>query len=154
MSKPTAAEVQQALTENMSALLMVPADQIDPSASFLEQGADSIVLVDAVRRIENAYGVSITMQQFFEELPSIEKLSNYIAEHALDSSEIAAKEATANSDAAQQVPESAVSTPAARSVGSSTSSGAKLMQAQLELVKHTIQQQNRLIAEKRGKKNP
>ncbi len=63
--------------------LLAQTFQLDPAdiginVSFLEMGADSIVLMSAVRAIENAYGVKITIRQFFEELSNLEALSSFL----------------------------------------------------------------------------
>ncbi|GAB1543386.1 hypothetical protein NUACC21_60600 [Scytonema sp. NUACC21] len=57
--------------------------QADPSAievetPFTEMGADSIVLIEALRAIENVFGIKIAIRQLFEELATINALANYI----------------------------------------------------------------------------
>ncbi|KYC42614.1 hypothetical protein WA1_15545 [Scytonema hofmannii PCC 7110] len=59
-------------------LLKTDPDEVGLSTYFLEMGADSIALMDAVRAIENTYGFKITIRQFFEELPNIDTLATYI----------------------------------------------------------------------------
>ncbi|WP_292867177.1 non-ribosomal peptide synthetase/type I polyketide synthase [Nostoc sp. LPT] len=65
----------QALVGNL--LQVSPAD-VNIHAPFLEMGADSIILVEAVRRIENTYGIKIAIGQLFEELTTIYTLATYI----------------------------------------------------------------------------
>lgn len=65
------------------ARLMAEAFQLDPAdirpdVSFLEMGADSIVLIGATRAVEAKYGVKVRMQQFFAEAASLEKLAAYL----------------------------------------------------------------------------
>jgi acyl transferase domain-containing protein len=60
-------------------LLKVEPVELDIHAPFLEMGADSIVIVDAVRVIEKTYEIKIAIRQFFEELTTIDALANYIA---------------------------------------------------------------------------
>ena len=65
------------------ARLMADAFQLDPAeirpgVSFLELGADSLVLIGAARAVETSYGVKVRMRQFFEELSSLEKLAAYL----------------------------------------------------------------------------
>ncbi|GAX38794.1 aminotransferase class III-fold pyridoxal phosphate-dependent enzyme [Nodularia sp. NIES-3585] len=59
-------------------LLKAEPDDVGLYASFLEMGADSIALMDAVRAIESTYGFKISIRQFFEELPNIDALATYI----------------------------------------------------------------------------
>ena len=59
-------------------LLETKTSEIDIDASFLEMGADSLILMDAMRNIENNYKVKITIRQVFEELTSIKTLAEYI----------------------------------------------------------------------------
>ncbi|HEY6922228.1 MAG TPA: aminotransferase class III-fold pyridoxal phosphate-dependent enzyme, partial [Steroidobacteraceae bacterium] len=47
---------------------------------FLEMGADSIVLVEAVRLIEKHYGVQLSVRRFFEDLSTLEALAQHIEE--------------------------------------------------------------------------
>ncbi|MFL9458790.1 aminotransferase class III-fold pyridoxal phosphate-dependent enzyme [Tolypothrix bouteillei VB521301_2] len=59
-------------------LLKTAPEEVGISTYFLEMGADSIALMDAIRAIENTYGFKITIRQFFEELPNIDTLATYI----------------------------------------------------------------------------
>jgi iturin family lipopeptide synthetase A len=65
----------QALVGNL--LQALPAD-VNIHAPFLEMGADSIILIEAVRRIENTYGIKIAIRQLFEKLTTIYTLATYI----------------------------------------------------------------------------
>jgi acyl transferase domain-containing protein len=55
---------------------------VDIESSFLELGADSLVLVDATRQVEETFGVKIGVRQLFEELPTPKALARHIAAHA------------------------------------------------------------------------
>ncbi|MCZ8241041.1 MAG: amino acid adenylation domain-containing protein [Microcystis sp. LE19-131.1A] len=68
----------QTLVGNL--LQLSPAD-VNVHTPFLEMGADSIVMVEAVRRIENAYNVKIAMRQLFEELSTLDALATYLAQN-------------------------------------------------------------------------
>ncbi|MDZ8065183.1 MAG: amino acid adenylation domain-containing protein [Nostoc sp. DedQUE08] len=61
-------------------LLKSDPEDIDVHAHFLDMGADSIVLIDAIRQIENTFGIKITIRQLFEELTNLNALANYIDE--------------------------------------------------------------------------
>jgi len=58
-----------------------PAD-IDPQTQFLDMGADSIVLVDAVRRINQNFSIKISIRSLFESLTNIDRLAAHLDEHA------------------------------------------------------------------------
>src|SRR5262249_20065923 len=45
---------------------------------FLEMGADSIVLIDAVRMIEQTFGIKLPMRQLFAELSTLDALVDYL----------------------------------------------------------------------------
>ena len=68
----------QTLVGNL--LQLSPAD-VNVHTPFLEMGADSIVMVEAVRRIENTYNVKIAMRQLFEELSTLDALAIYLAQN-------------------------------------------------------------------------
>ncbi|MGD1856295.1 MAG: aminotransferase class III-fold pyridoxal phosphate-dependent enzyme [Leptolyngbyaceae cyanobacterium] len=73
-------QVQTELTTLVAKLLQISPEAVDPQAPFLEMGADSIVLIEAVQGIETRFGVTVTIRQFFEELQTLEALSNFIAQ--------------------------------------------------------------------------
>lgn len=64
-------------------LLQVAPEQVDIYTPFLEMGADSLILIDAVAKIENTYGIKIAISQLFEEYRTIEALATYIAGNIL-----------------------------------------------------------------------
>ncbi|MEH2211070.1 non-ribosomal peptide synthetase/type I polyketide synthase [Nostoc sp.] len=59
-------------------LLQMNPDEIDVHAPFIEMGADSLVLIEAVGIIENTFGIKVAVRQFFEELTTIDALATYI----------------------------------------------------------------------------
>jgi glutamate-1-semialdehyde-2,1-aminomutase len=56
-------------------------DEIDIHANFLDLGADSITLLEAVRSLEKTFGVKVEVRQFFEELQTIAGLITYLEQH-------------------------------------------------------------------------
>ncbi len=73
--------ILQTLRSLVAKLLKADPSNVNVKAPFLEMGADSIVLVDAVRSIENTYGIKIAIRQLFEELTTLEALANYVEEN-------------------------------------------------------------------------
>lgn len=59
-------------------LLQTEPDAIDVDASFLEMGADSIVLVEAIRIIEDTLAIKLSIRQLFEEFPTLAALAAHV----------------------------------------------------------------------------
>jgi amino acid adenylation domain-containing protein len=53
-------------------------ETIDPQAAFLDVGVDSLLMVQAARRIQNQVGVKLTVVQFLEELTTLDKVAEYL----------------------------------------------------------------------------
>ncbi|MGK3989849.1 MupA/Atu3671 family FMN-dependent luciferase-like monooxygenase [Sorangium sp. So ce136] len=64
----------------MARMFRTGVDDIDPRAPFLEMGADSLALTEAVRIIQTTYGLKLSIRQFFEETTTIAALARYIDE--------------------------------------------------------------------------
>ncbi|WP_019505919.1 type I polyketide synthase [Pleurocapsa sp. PCC 7319] len=63
---------------NIAKLLRAELSEVDVNAPFLEMGADSLVLVEAIGHVERDYGLKISIRQIFEELTTISLLAEYI----------------------------------------------------------------------------
>ncbi|HEV7508688.1 MAG TPA: MupA/Atu3671 family FMN-dependent luciferase-like monooxygenase [Thermoanaerobaculia bacterium] len=59
-------------------VLRIEPRDIDIETPFLELGADSLALVEALRGIQEAYGIKLTIRQLFEQLPSISVLAGFL----------------------------------------------------------------------------
>jgi amino acid adenylation domain-containing protein/non-ribosomal peptide synthase protein (TIGR01720 family) len=59
-------------------LLELDSAEINIHASLLEMGADSLVLLEAVRTVEKTFGVHLTIRQMFEDLTTLDALATYI----------------------------------------------------------------------------
>jgi glutamate-1-semialdehyde-2,1-aminomutase/malonyl CoA-acyl carrier protein transacylase len=71
-------EILSTLRIRMANLLQADPSAIEVDAPFTEMGADSLVLIEAVRAIENAFGIKVTIRQLFEELATTNALATYI----------------------------------------------------------------------------
>ncbi|WP_332959592.1 non-ribosomal peptide synthetase/type I polyketide synthase, partial [Microcoleus sp. AR_TQ3_B6] len=71
-------EILSTLRIRMANLLQADPSAIEVDAPFTEMGADSLVLMEAVRAIENAFGIKVTIRQLFEELATTNALATYI----------------------------------------------------------------------------
>ena len=54
------------------------ASELDPQASFLEMGFDSLFLTRAIVVFQRRLGVKITFRQLFEEAPTLDALAGFI----------------------------------------------------------------------------
>jgi iturin family lipopeptide synthetase A len=69
-------------------LLKTDPEEVSADAPFLEMGADSIVLIDAIRQIENTFGIKISIRQLFEELTTLNALASYIEQNTTPQSPV------------------------------------------------------------------
>jgi glutamate-1-semialdehyde-2,1-aminomutase len=65
----------------MAGVMQTEPERVNVHSNFLDVGADSIVLIDAVRRIQDTFGIQLSMAQLFEELPTVDDLATYISEN-------------------------------------------------------------------------
>jgi natural product biosynthesis luciferase-like monooxygenase protein/amino acid adenylation domain-containing protein len=68
------------LRDMTARLLQTDLDQVDINASFLELGADSLVLINAIRDIQDSFGIKVSVRRFFEDLSNIGRLAGHIDE--------------------------------------------------------------------------
>jgi amino acid adenylation domain-containing protein len=64
----------------LAAILQLPTSALADDTPFVSLGADSILLLEANRRLEKRYGVTIPIRRFFEDLSTLTTLSHYIAQ--------------------------------------------------------------------------
>ncbi len=72
------AEVLAELLAIIAELLETTPDRVDPAAAFLEMGADSLVLVGAIKRIEARFGIRVPLRALFEEFCTAEALAAHL----------------------------------------------------------------------------
>jgi iturin family lipopeptide synthetase A len=76
--------VLRELTALTARWLQTTVDELDIHAPFLEMGADSLVLMEAVRSVETKFGVKISIRQIFETHTNVAALASFIAEAISD----------------------------------------------------------------------
>ncbi|WP_217589270.1 non-ribosomal peptide synthetase/type I polyketide synthase [Burkholderia sp. GbtcB21] len=74
-------EVLEWLRGKIGELIQADPATINIDLPFLEMGADSIVLIEAIRHIEKQYGVKLAMRRFFEDLATVQALAEYVADN-------------------------------------------------------------------------
>jgi glutamate-1-semialdehyde-2,1-aminomutase len=80
MTTATTAVPTGELARLLAPLLKCPAEDIDTARSFLELGADSLVLVEFLQQLQSRFGVQIVMHSLFEDLRSLDALAVWLAE--------------------------------------------------------------------------
>lgn len=73
-------EVQMWIVQQLSELLKSAPEQLDAQRTFLELGADSLVLVELTRMLAEQYAIELSIHQLFTELNSVAVLSRFVAE--------------------------------------------------------------------------
>ena len=66
------------LRAHIALLLQAPESEINIHLPFLEMGADSLVMVDAIGLVEEKFGVKLAIRRFFEDLSTIDALAEFI----------------------------------------------------------------------------
>jgi acyl transferase domain-containing protein/putative hemolysin len=66
------------LQANAAKILWADPSAVDVHAPFTELGADSVVLVDLITRIESVFGVQIAGERFYEDLNSLAALADHL----------------------------------------------------------------------------
>ncbi|MDE2431037.1 MAG: aminotransferase class III-fold pyridoxal phosphate-dependent enzyme, partial [Burkholderiales bacterium] len=79
----TIAEIRQRIIALIANLLAINVEKIDASTPLLEIGADSLILMQAVGRIESEFGIKIPVRSFFENLSTIDAVAAFLAEKSL-----------------------------------------------------------------------
>jgi natural product biosynthesis luciferase-like monooxygenase protein/amino acid adenylation domain-containing protein len=83
---PTDPRHKEAILETLRAivgrLLQTEPETLDVHASFLEMGADSIVLAEAIRVIEDTFRLKISIRQLFEQLTTLDVLAEHIVNNS------------------------------------------------------------------------
>ena len=74
-------EVSRDLRSMMARLLECDTEAVDPAARFLDLGADSIILMDAVTYLQSRYGLKLPMGEFFETVETLDSLKSRVLKH-------------------------------------------------------------------------
>ncbi|HLM55061.1 MAG TPA: MupA/Atu3671 family FMN-dependent luciferase-like monooxygenase, partial [Pyrinomonadaceae bacterium] len=83
---PTDQRRKEAILETLRAivgrLLQTAPETLDVHASFLEMGADSIVLAEAIRVVEDSFQLKISIRQLFEQFTTLDTLAEHIEKNS------------------------------------------------------------------------
>ncbi|NET73245.1 MAG: aminotransferase class III-fold pyridoxal phosphate-dependent enzyme [Sphaerospermopsis sp. SIO1G2] len=134
--------ILQKIRSLVAKFLKAKPEEIDISLSFLEMGADSIAMLDAIRAIENTYNFKITIRQLFEELPNIQALANHIADNLSEEWINANSQEFTATPTAKVEPQTQINVPLNTTsniqVTTSTNGVEQIMRQQLELVSQSL----------------
>ncbi len=75
---PRHARIAATLQGIVGRVLRIEPRDLDIEVPFLELGADSLALVEALRGLQEAFGVRLTIRQLFEQLPTISALAAFL----------------------------------------------------------------------------
>ena len=70
--------IQRDVKEIFHSLSGIPIDELNPRASFLELGFDSLFLTQAIAKLKKKFKVNLSFRQLLEEFPNIGILSKHI----------------------------------------------------------------------------
>jgi natural product biosynthesis luciferase-like monooxygenase protein/amino acid adenylation domain-containing protein len=115
---PTDPRHKEAILETLRAivgrLLETAPETLDVHASFLEMGADSIVLAEAIRVIEDTFLLKISIRQLFEQLTTLDVLAEHIVNNSAQA-QLTARAEAARADARPGQPACVLPAPPAQS---------------------------------------
>ncbi|KVD41022.1 non-ribosomal peptide synthetase [Burkholderia ubonensis] len=145
-------EVLEWLRGKIGELIQADPSTINIDLPFLEMGADSIVLIEAIRHIEKQYGVKLVMRRFFEDLATVQALAEYVADNlpAENTPPAAAAEpsATAAAPRLTAVPAPVAAAPVAPVEWVAAEGGStveRVLREQNQLLSHVMSQQMELL---------
>ncbi|KVP35347.1 hybrid non-ribosomal peptide synthetase/type I polyketide synthase [Burkholderia ubonensis] len=145
-------EVLEWLRGKIGELIQADPSTINIDLPFLEMGADSIVLIEAIRHIEKQYGVKLVMRRFFEDLATVQALAEYVADNLPAEAEplaaAAEPSATAAAPLLTAVPAPVAAAPAAPVEWVAAEGGStveRVLREQNQLLSHVMSQQMELL---------
>ncbi|MGK7877175.1 MAG: aminotransferase class III-fold pyridoxal phosphate-dependent enzyme [Xenococcaceae cyanobacterium] len=74
-------QIESTLQTILAKLLQTEPAQIDIHINFLDIGANSIVLIEALRKIEDTFGIQLSIAELFEKFPTIDSLATHISQN-------------------------------------------------------------------------
>nr|WP_254893529.1 type I polyketide synthase [Enterobacter cloacae] len=129
---PLAAEIKAII----AGFLEADPATLDDSLPFLEMGADSLVLLDAINTIKDRYGVAIPVRALFEELNTLEAVIAFVVEHAQTETAAVPVSVTHTASPPPQQPHGAMPVQASKPEAEHVQA---LIARQLELMSHQLQ---------------
>ncbi|KVA17134.1 hybrid non-ribosomal peptide synthetase/type I polyketide synthase [Burkholderia ubonensis] len=145
-------EVLEWLRGKIGELIQADPSTINIDLPFLEMGADSIVLIEAIRHIEKQYGVKLVMRRFFEDLATVQALAEYVADNlpaeAAPATEAAEPSAAAAAPLLTAVPVPLAAAPAAPAEWVAVEGGStveRVLREQNQLLSQVMSQQMELL---------
>jgi len=73
-----ATPILRQLTHIIAHLIQAQPENIDVNKPFIELGADSIIIVNAIKKIQAEFGIKIAVRRLFEDLQTVNKLAEFL----------------------------------------------------------------------------
>ena len=141
---PRRGEIQRTLTEMVCRLFGIAPGEVDGSATFLEMGADSLLLMQTSRAVEDRFGLPIPFRYLMGEIATVESLAAHI-DTALPPEEPAAGEPQPLPESTAAIPEVLPAAPGL-SVASTLSVAHPAAGAPSPLVERVVMEQIQLMS--------
>ena len=71
-------QIQAELHRLVGDALQISPELLDVHAHLLDLGATSLALVDAVRRIDETFGIRLSVRKVFDQYPTLDKITDYV----------------------------------------------------------------------------
>ena len=79
---PIQVDIPAAVAEIVALALLIPASKLDGGRSFIDLGADSLVLIEINQNLKRRFGVAVTVAEMFETLTDTNRLARHVAAKA------------------------------------------------------------------------
>jgi acyl carrier protein len=76
-------QIEYDIKDTVAMLLEVKSDELAMDTSFLEMGADSLVLLNIVNKIEDRYKVNIPTKSLFSDMNTLSAIIDYVAQESV-----------------------------------------------------------------------
>ncbi len=153
-AQPSAANrktrIQEALLEILADLSGMAPEVLDPVASFLDLGFDSLFLTQVAQGIQGRFALQVTFRQLLTELPSIGEVAAYLDRQLPDSAFAVPEPAVIPAVSAGPLSPASASIPS--SVVASNQGVEGLLKEQLHVMHQLMQEQMNLL--RQGAANP
>ena len=136
---PRRETIEKTLLAMFQDLSGINAADMDPSASFMELGFDSLFLTQATQELQGKFGVKITFRQLLDQESSIGALARYI--DAKQPAEVAAPVAAPAAKQVSAVAQSSVSIPGLPVSSASSNSIEAMMKEQIRAMSELMTRQ-------------
>ncbi len=135
------------LAQLVAQVLQIPAERLDHRVPLTSLGADSIMLLELIKKIKNKFQIELNIRQLFGDLSSLEALAKYIeAQAPALTPDVTSQSANMNPAASAMAQHVTSNAAVAVHTGQQDATLTSLFQKQLDLLQSTLQQQFDLLS--------